>query len=77
MDKYLEVFAKQNPKMEFKCQADGCGRAYKFSTKKVLSSGDTFSFECPACGNQSHMTGLNKFKKDLIKQFKDLGLTVR
>ena len=27
MDKYLEVFAKQNPKMEFKCQADGCGRA--------------------------------------------------
>ena len=46
MDKYLEVFAKQNPKMEFKCQADGCGRAYKFSTKKVLSSGAVSQILC-------------------------------
>lgn len=77
MDKYLEVFIKQNPKITFECQNENCKHRHEFSTREVFMAGDTFTFDCFKCGNQSNITGLTVFKKEMIRKLKSIGVIVK
>lgn len=75
MDKYIEVFCKQNPKISFSCGNPDCKKEHTFKTKDVFKN-KTYKFECSACGNTTE-ADTTKFVKDFVAQLKKLGITVK
>lgn len=75
MDKYIEVFCKQNPKFALPCGNPECGKEHAFNSKDVFRS-SSFDFKCDHCGNSTHIDS-GKITKDLIAQIKKLGIKVR
>lgn len=75
MDKYIEVFCKQNPKISFPCGNPKCKKEHTFKTKDVFK-GKTFEFECASCGMSTEVETA-KFVKDFVAQLKKLGITVK
>lgn len=75
MDKYTEIFCKQNPKISLSCGNPICKRKHTFKTKDVFKS-KKYSFRCVSCGNTTEVD-TSKFTKDLTIQLKELGVTVK
>lgn len=75
MDKYIEVFCKQNPKISFPCGNPDCKKEHTFKTKDVFKN-KTYKFECSTCGNTTDVD-TTKFVKDFVTQLKKLGITVK
>lgn len=75
MNKYAEVFAKQNPTWEHKCE--NCNHKNKLKTKEVLSAKGDFVFICSKCGVEVTIKDIPTFVNDLEKKLKKMGITVK
>lgn len=75
MDKHIEVFCKQNPKISFPCGNPDCKKEHTFNTKGVFKN-KTYKFVCSSCGNNTEVD-TSKFVKDFVSQLKKLGITVK
>lgn len=75
MNKYIEVFCKQNPKISFPCGNPKCKKEHTFKTKDVFKC-KLYEFTCSACSMSTEID-TTKFIKDFEKQMKKLGITVK
>lgn len=75
MDKYIEVFCKQNPKFPVTCANPKCKKSHMLNSREVLSK-KTYNFKCPNCDKITTID-TSKFAKDFISQMKKLGITVK
>ena len=75
MDKYIEVFCKQNPEITFPYGNPKCKKEHTFKTKEVFKK-KTYKFECSSCGTNTEVD-TSKFVKDFVSQLKKLGITVK
>lgn len=75
MDKYIEVFCKQNPKFSIPCGNPDCKKEHIFKSKDVFKR-KTYKFECKFCGETTEID-TTKFVKDFVSQLKKLGITVK
>lgn len=75
MDKYIEVFCRQNPKFSIPCGNSDCKKEHIFKSKDVFED-KIYKFECKFCGETTKID-TTKFVKDFISQLKKLGITVK
>ena len=75
MDKYIQVFCKQNPKMTLPCGNPSCKEKHTFNSKDVLKT-KTYKFTCPKCGKDTTIDS-TKFTEQFVKQLKAMGVTVK
>lgn len=75
MDKYIEVFCKQNPNISFPCGNPDCKKEYTFKSKDVFKN-KTYMFECTSCGKTTEVD-TTKFVKDFVSLLKKMGITVK
>lgn len=75
MDKYIEVFCKQNPKFSILCGNPDCKKEHTFKSKDVFK-GKTYKFKCKYCDKTTEID-TTKFVKDFVSQLKKLGVTVK
>lgn len=75
MDKYAELFCKQNPKMTLKCNNPDCDYKTTVNTKDVFQN-KLYTILCPDC-NKETAYDTSKFADDFKKQLKMLGITVK
>ena len=70
MDKFVKLFADQNPKMELCCGNPNCNKKTKVKTTDFFS-GKSYVFKCPHCSETTEFTNvkteLDKLKKELKK----------
>lgn len=74
MNKYVEVFCKQNPNFPLPCGNPECKKKTTFKSKDVFKSA-SFKFTCPSCGKDTTVD-TTKFAKDFESQMKKAGITV-
>lgn len=72
MDKYIKVFCDQNPNFELEC--GNCKANAKVKSKELFRK-KTYEFKCKKC-NEITLYDTSKFVKGIIKQLKELGITV-
>lgn len=72
MNKYIEVFCQQNPKISFPCGNPHCKKEHTFKSKDVFK-GKSFEFKCESCDNTTEID-TSKFVKDFEAQLKKLGI---
>ena len=75
MDKYIEVFCNQNPKISFPCGNPDCKKEHTFKSKEVFKN-KTYTFECKSCGETTEVD-TTKFVKDFVSQLKKMGIVVK
>lgn len=75
MNKYAEVFEKQNPEWVQPCM--NCNHNNKFRTKNVLRSKKDFVFTCTKCGADNTLKDIPAIIKDFEKQMKKAGIEVK
>lgn len=76
MDKFVEIFAKQNPYTEKECENPECRNKVRLKTKDLFSSPNgTYTFTCPVCGGTTTLNGIDKAVDSLKKQFKKMGIS--
>lgn len=75
MDKYIEVFCKQNPNISFPCGNPDCKKEHTFKSKDVFKN-KTYTFECTSCGKTTEVD-TTKFVKDFVSLLKKMGITVK
>ncbi|WP_124067511.1 hypothetical protein [Clostridium sp. E02] len=75
MDKYVEVFCKQNPVMNMACGNSECGCEFEVKTKEFFKN-KTYNHTCAKC-EKSTDYDTSKFVTGLIQQLKKLGVEVR
>lgn len=75
MDKYVEFFCKQNPKISFPCGNPDCKKEHTFKSKDVFKN-KTYTFKCASCGYTTKLD-TTKFVKDFAAQLKKMGVTVK
>ena len=74
MNKYADVFEKQNPDWVEPCKV--CGHKNKFKTKDVFKSKKDFTFICTKCNSSNTMENIHAMIKSLEKQFKQAGIKI-
>lgn len=75
MNKYLEVFCKQNPEFILVCGHPDCKAEHTFKSKDVFKS-TSFRFKCDCCGNSTTKDS-SGLAKDITTNLKRAGITVR
>lgn len=75
MDKYIQVFCKQNPEMTLPCGNPECKEKHTFASKDVLET-ETYQFTCEKCGKVTTIDS-TKFTEQFVKQLKAMGVTVK
>lgn len=75
MDKYIELFCKQNPKMILECNNPECKQKTSVNSKDVFKC-KSYSFICPKCCQETTYD-TSKFVNDFKKQLKKLGITIK
>ena len=75
MNKYAEVFAKQNPEWTQPCMK--CKHKNKFKTMDVLKSKKDFTFVCTKCGAENILENIPSFIKDIERKLKKEGIQVK
>ena len=75
MDKYIEVFCKQNPKFPLPCGNPDCGEEHDFNSKDVFKN-KSFEFQCNRCGKSTSVNSA-AIAKDIISKLKKFGITVQ
>ncbi len=75
MDKYVELFCKQNPKMTLECNNPDCKQKTTVNSKDVFKR-LSFTLLCSKC-NKETIYDTSKFADDFKKQLKKLGVTVK
>lgn len=75
MDKFVEVFAKQNPKMNISCGNPKCGKTVMVNTKDYFYAPNSeYILSCPHCGvTTTYYADITL--KNLKKEFKNNGIT--
>lgn len=73
MNKYVEVFAKQNPKFKITCK--GCGKVFYENTSDVFQNNE-FKAICPNCKATTTITDIDKTAQQIEQQLKSLGVKV-
>lgn len=74
MDKFEEIFCKQNPTTTLSCGNPDCRKDNVFKTKDVIK-GKSFEFECGSCGKTTK-ADTSKLK-NLISQLKKIGISAK
>ena len=75
MDKYLEVFCKQNPKIPLECGNEKC--KFKFEVKTAdLCKKKKYIRICEKCGKTTEYN-CEKMFNDIVKKLKSLGIKVK
>lgn len=72
MDKYIEIFCKQNPKMNMDCGNPECKHSFEVNSKDFFKN-KTYSHVCEQCGKSTEYD-TSKFVKDFKEQLKKLGV---
>lgn len=72
MDKYVELFCKQNPEMKLKCQNPECDKEFKVRSKEVFSVKE-YRHNCQYCNKES-VFETTKFADSFKEQLKKLGV---
>lgn len=75
MDKYVEVFCKQNPVMKMDCGNAECNYKFEVKTKDFFRN-NTYNHTCTKCGKSTEYD-TSKFALDFKKQLKKLGIELR
>ncbi len=75
MNKYIEVFCKQNPNISFPCGNPDCKKEHTFKSKDVFKN-NSYKFKCSSCGEVTNVD-TTKFVKDFVATLKKLGITVK
>lgn len=72
MDKYMNIFCKQNPRITLPCGNPNCKKEHTFKSADVLKH-KLYRFECSYCGTSTEID-TSKFTKDFISELKNLGV---
>ena len=75
MNKYIEVFCKQNPEFSLICDNPTCNKKHIFKSKDVFKA-QSFKFKCIDCG-ATNVFNASKFIKDFETQMKKIGIVVK
>lgn len=76
MDKFVSVFASQNPTMDIPCGNPECKRVKKIKTKEYFSAPNgVYEFVCDSCGKTTAHENIDKELDKLKKQFKSMGIS--
>ena len=75
MDKYIEIFCKQNPKFSVPCGNPDCKKEHTSKSKDVFKE-KIYEFKCESCDKTTEID-TTKFVKDFVSQLKKLGITAK
>lgn len=70
MEKYIEIFCKQNPMTDIECMNPKCKSKTKIRTKDFLKTKYTYKYHCPKCGSDNLYDTKDFYKKlEIFKHF--------
>ena len=75
MDKYVELFCKQNPKMTIKCNNPECDYECQVNSHDVFEEKE-YAFHCPKC-NKNTIYDSNEFAGNFKKQLNAMGIFLK
>lgn len=75
MDKYVELFCKQNPKMTIKCNNPSCDYECRVNSYDVFKEKE-YALHCPKC-NKNTIYDSHEFADDFKRQLNAMGIFLK